>query len=91
MVNRCPNNDEIFTEYLELLLDDYLLPEDKDTITQIAVLLEKFNKITLKIRSMHFYMYQRLLVAKCQFFIKENFDIAFEYLNEAMTKVEDNN
>lgn len=82
-----PENIGIIKEYLELLFEDYLISEDQETLEKIDSLMKKVNKFPLYYKSINTFISQQIMLARYQFFIKDDIEIAFEILNEAKEKI----
>ena len=82
-----PYNFDNVKEYLELLFEDFLLSEDKETIEKIDLLMKKVIELPLSINSINSYVLQQLTLARYQFFIKDDIEIAFKILNDAKEKI----
>ena len=87
LINIYPINYDIVKEYLELLFEDFLISEDQETIEKIYFLMNKVYNFPLIFNSIFTFVFQQIIFARYQFFIKDNITSAFEILNEAKEKI----
>ena len=82
-----PDNFDIVKEYLDLLFEDYSISEDQETMEKIDFLMKKVIELPLSINSIRSFVSQQIMLARYQFFIKDDIGSAFEILNEAKEKI----
>ena len=77
----------IIKEYLELLFEDFLISEDQETLEKIDSLMKRVDKFPLFLNSINTFVSQQIMLARYQFFIKDDVETAFEILNESKEKI----
>ena len=87
LVKTWPKNFDIVKEYLEFLIEDFLISEDQETIEKIDFLMKEVIDLPLSFNSINSYVSQQIILARYKFFIKDDVDSAFEILIEAKEKI----
>ncbi len=82
-----PHDYDIIKEYLELLFEEFLLSEDKETMGKIDFLMKKIIDLPLSINSIYSYVSQQIMLARYQFFIEDDISSAFDILDKAIEKI----
>ncbi len=82
-----PGNFGVTEEYLEFLFEDYMISEDQETLDKINTLMESVNKFPLFYNSIGNFVTQQIMLARYQFFIKDDIETAFVILNKAKEKI----
>ena len=70
-------------EYLELLFEDFMISQDTETVEKIDLLMKTIVNIPLTVNSIYSYVYQQIVLARYQFYVKNNISLSFEILTRA--------
>ena len=82
LVKSYPYDFTYAMEYLELLFEDFLISQDAETVDKIDILMKTIKNIPLTVNSIYSYTYQQIVLARYQFYVKNNISLSFEILSK---------